>query len=118
MNKLFGCFSVFLLFLAVAIAVSITVTIAITISVAVALGVGTVEHYGHVVELLLGVELLYVGELTAVDLARLDHEDGEVGNAVGDGGIGDDAHGHVVHDDVFVAFAQLGDEFVEAAVHE
>ena len=61
---------------------------------------------------------LYVGQLPAVELACAHHKHGEVGNAVGDGGIGNDAHGHAVGYDDVVTPAQLGDELVEAFVHE
>ena len=82
------------------------------------MGIGTVEHQRHVIEFLLLVEVFQVGQLTAVQLAGTDDEHGEVGNAVGNGGVGNDAHGHTVGNDIVVALAKLVHQLVEALVHE
>ena len=83
----FGFYAIFILALPV------------TIAVAPALEVDAVEHKAHVLEFLLLIECLEVGQLPAVETSGTDHKEGDVGDAVGDGGIGDDAHGHAVGND-------------------
>ena len=83
-----------------------------------AVRVDAVEHECHVVELLVLVEALDVGQLTAVETSRTHDEDGQVGYAVGNGRVRYDAHGDIVDDDVVIARAQLGYQGVETAVQQ
>ena len=59
----------FLVIVSVAISVSITVTVAIPVSISVTAGAGAVQNDAHVVELLLAVEPLDVGQLAPVEHA-------------------------------------------------
>lgn len=113
MSFLFPVFSV-----SVSVPIAIAVTIPIAVSVSMVAGVHPVEDEGHVAELVLAVQLLHVGQLAAVEPSGAHHEDGEVADAVADGGVGHDTHRHVVGDDVVIAPAQLRHQLVQAAVHE
>ena len=100
----------------VPIAVPISIAVA-SVAVSAIAGLAdnrTIEDKRHVVELAAAVNLLELGQHAAVELAYAYHEDGEVGHAVGDGGIGDDAHRYVIDEDVVVTGAELGNEFFEA----
>lgn len=105
-------------FLAIMTVVPVSVTIAVSIAIAAVFRVDAVEHEGHVLQLLVFIEALDVGQLAAVEASGTHHEDCEVGDAIGDAGVGDDADGHVVGYDVVIAFAEFVHEFVEPAVHQ
>lgn len=82
-------------FFVFAIAVAVTISVAISVTVAISAGVegDAVEDEAHVAEFLFLIDVLEFGELAAVEFAGTDDEDGEVGDAVDDGGVGDDAYG-------------------------
>ena len=80
--------------------------------------VDAVEDDGDGSEGAVVVEGLDVGELTAVERADADDEQGQVDDAAGDGGVGEDAYGHGVGEYVVVAAAQGGEELVEAGAAE
>ena len=98
--------------------VAVSVSIAVPITISPAVRVHAIKQEGHVVQRLALVEGFDVWQLPAVEPSGTHHEHGEVGNAVGNAGIGDDAHRHVVGNDDVVAGAQLVEQFIQAAVHQ
>ena len=81
-------------------------------------GVYAVEDQSHVVETLLLIDALYVGELTTVELAGTDNEDGEVCHTVGNGCIGDDAHRHTIGHYIVITLAKLLYQLIQTGVQE
>ena len=103
----------FLVIVSVAISVSITVTVAIPVSISVTAGAGAVQNDAHVVELLLAVEPLDVGQLAPVEHALAYDVYTEVRKPVGDNCVGHRHGGRTVEEDIIVSAAHFGDEFVE-----
>ncbi|CCY15179.1 putative uncharacterized protein [Prevotella sp. CAG:755] len=80
--------------------------------------VDTVQHHGHVAQLVVRIQALDVGQLATVEPAGTHHEQRQVGDAVGDARVGDQAHGDVVGHHVVIARAELRHQGVEALVHQ
>ena len=72
-----------------------------------------VEHDAHVMELLLAVEPLDVGQLAPVEHPFADDVDAEVGQAVADHGVGHRHGGRAVQEEKVVTLLELPDQPVE-----
>ena len=77
-----------------------------------------VEHEGEVGVGLAFVHLVEGVEETLVEFVVSDDKQGVVGQILDDVGVDHQARGSSVENDVVIVFAQLGDEFLEAAVAE
>lgn len=110
--------ALFLLLAVAVVSIAITISVAVSIAITMAMGVYAVEHQGHVFQLLVLVERLYVRQLAAIQLARSHHEYRKIGHAVGDAGVGYDAHGHAVGYDNVISLAQLAHQLVQPLVHQ
>ena len=82
------------------IAIAVTITVAIAVTVAIVAYRSAVQNQRHVVQLLAAVKLFQIGEHATVEPADTDDEDGQIGNAVGNGCIGNDSYRHIVDYDV------------------
>lgn len=101
-------------FLFILVTVAIAITIAVTVTaIAYLMGNGSVQDEGHVVQLLAAVDLFEFRQHAAVEFTYPYHEDGEVGNSVGDGSIGDDSYRYVIDEDIVVTGTELGNQFFQ-----
>ena len=99
-------------FLPIVIAIPVAVTISVAVRVAVAVSAlvvaGAVEDEGHAGVFLLLIEAVELGEHRALQKPGADDEEGPVGVAVDDLGVGHDLDGRTVDEDVVVLRAQPG----------
>ncbi len=107
---------------AVVVAVAVTVAVAVAVGVGVAVAAlvvaGAVEDYGHVAVFALFVDAVELGEHGAFEQAGADDEEGAVGVAVDDLGVGHYFDGWTVDEYVVVAGLELVDELAEAGRFE
>ena len=108
------CISIFL-FTVASVAVVVAVTVAVAASVG---GFGAVEQQGHVLELAFIVVAVDDGQHVALQQAGTHDEQGEVGPAGNDAGIGHHLDGRTVDEDIVVVAAQGGDELFHARAEE
>ncbi len=102
----------------VVIAVPVMVTVAIAVSVTVAVAFGAVEYDGHVLEFLLFVDILQLGQEAAVQQAGADDEDGAVCVLLDNLRIGQHLYGRAVDDEVVILGLELGDGVLQAGLIE
>ena len=102
---------------AVVVIIAITIAIAVAITVMTAISAtlcfGAVQYEGHVLELLLLVDLLYLRQHAALHQASTNHEDGAVGKLLVDWGIGYDFDWRTVDKYIVILCAQLLDHLLQ-----